>query len=133
MNINLMRRFGILLFFLFISSVAFSQTLKITGVDSENEKLYEKTAKRYLGKIMTLEVYDNAIRLKVNQNDEVLKQVSPNFYKKILKDSDTQTETITLEVNTTLSVITSATLRLIIEEKSGQKRMAISKITAKRF
>ncbi len=125
---------AIIIFFISFGVTAFSQTLKVTGVDANLDRLYQSLAKKSLGKTMVLKVYDNSVIVKIgNLQEEILKQVSPGSYSKIIKDTETETETHSLTINTTLSVVTSAEFTITIQENIRQRRMARGTITAKRF
>lgn len=111
-----------------------AQTLKITAIDASTPKLYKSTAEQCLGKDMVLSVYDNSAKARVSDLETViLKQTSENHYSTIRRETDNETETYYLEVNKTLNIVTSAKIKVVISEKSGQKRVAWPYITAKRF
>lgn len=119
---------------LLLSTVAYSQTLKVTAVDGSTNDIYNQIAKRALGKTMNITVFDNSIKMKIGAlPEEILKKSEDNFYVYVARDQPTEVETHTLKVNTTFSVITSAVFTLVIQEKDGQRRSGTATITAKRF
>ena len=121
-------------FLLLLSTIAYSQTLKVTAVDGSTNDVYNQIAKKALGKNMIITVFDNAIKMKIGaMPEEILKKSEDNLYVYVARDQDTESETHTLKVNTTLSVITSAVFTLIIQEKAGQRRSGTATITVKRF
>ena len=65
--------------------------------------------------------------------EEILKKTENNTYVYVARDQQTESETHTLKVNTTFSVITSVIFTLVIQEKEGQRRSGTATITAKRF
>jgi hypothetical protein len=117
------------------TTFSFAQTLKVTAVEASDDKNYNQASKNSLGKAMILNVYDNSISVKVANNAAamILKQTSPDHYKRIEKDDSNESEVYTLTINKTLSVITSAELTITIKEKGGQYRQMWVTITGKRF
>lgn len=119
---------------LLATSALYSQTLKITAVDASSDAVYNEVANKYLGKNIVLSVYDNSIGIKVgNMTPENLRKSKDGYYVLVVRDSNTEIETHTLTVNSTLSVITSVALEFIIEEKGGRNRRVSATLTAKRF
>lgn len=119
---------------LLLSTVTYSQTLKVTAVDGSTNDVYNQIAKKALGKNMIITVFDNAIKMKIGaMPEEILKKTGDNLYVYVARDQETEYETHTLKVNTTFSVITFAIFTLVIQEKGGQRRSGTATITAKRF
>lgn len=110
-----------------------SQTLKITGVDGSDDKLYNMAAKRGLDKNMILKVYDNSITVTIGDMSSInLKQLSSSTYRKT-ESGNSETITYTLTLSTTASFITSAVFKLEIVENGGKQRYGWYTITGKRF
>ena len=119
---------------LLLTTVTYSQTLKVTAVDGSTNDVYNQIAKKALGKTMIITVFDNSIKMKIGaMPEEILKKSEENLYVYVARDQDTESETHTLKVNTTFSLITSAVFTLVIQEKAGQRRSGTATITAKRF
>lgn len=122
--------------FLILCSIqAFSQTkLTVTAVDASETSIYNSAAPKHLGKPFLITVYDNSVSIKVgNQSSQVLKKTSENIYVQEADRSSNETQTLTLKIVRTFSVITEAQLNIQIKEKYGRQRSAWIDITAKRF
>ena len=119
-----------------LGSIATShaQTLKITNVNSEDDKIYNEVSAKALGKNLVLTIYDKSVQVEVpNEKPIFLREVSENNYSAITNDTPNETWRADLTVNTTLGVVTSATLTITVSEKGGSYRRASCTITAKRF
>ena len=114
---------------------ASAQKLKITDVTVTDQKLWDEQTKSLFGKSITLTMFDNAVKVELpGDKPLVLRQSSskPNQYVQST-DSRTETQTYTLTVQSTLRVVTSATLTLLFSESKSPYRTASMTLTAKRF
>lgn len=111
-----------------------AQTLRITNVNSEDDKVYNEVSAKALGKNLVLTIYDKSVQVDVpNEKPMFLREVSDNNYSAITSDTPNETWRADLSVNTTLGVVTSASLTITVSEKGGSYRRASCTITAKRF
>jgi hypothetical protein len=112
-----------------------AQKLKITALDASIQRLYDERAPYTLGKIMTIEVFDNSASMTIGTDKPMfLKKSSDNTYTNISKnESGTETYTYTLKLYTSLAVLTSAEFTWNVQENKGAYRTAYWKLTAKRF
>lgn len=115
-------------------SIGAAQTLKVTAVNATEDRLYNFAAEHFLGKSMTLTIYDNSVSVKLPGRDAIiLRETSDGTYRYLYKDMDTEAQTFVLTVNKTVGVVTSAELELNVDEKGGQHRHAGWSLMAKRF
>jgi hypothetical protein len=113
-----------------------AQTLKITDVKSSDDRMY-KSASDALGKNLLLEVYDSSVRIIIADDKKplILKEVSKNRYFGTTEQNDNEAWKAELSIDTTIGVITSATLTVTVSEKNKgiNGRSASCTLTAKRF
>jgi len=107
--------------------------LKVTGIYSPREDLYNQWSKKFLGKPLFITIYDNSAVLNVGQIEENFKMTSANSYSKVLDRTPKELLTGYVKLSTTFSVITSLTYRLVIKEIGGGYRETYVELTAKRF
>ncbi|RFZ81159.1 hypothetical protein DYU05_20595 [Mucilaginibacter terrenus] len=127
-----MKSIFFLLISLLLSTVCFSQTFKITDVVAP-DKYYKEATSRYLGKNLTLNVYDNSASISIGKLSMVLKKRADNEYENIERDNEREKIIYVLKLNTTMSVITSLTWQFLAFEKDGQRRNVVVTCTGKRF
>lgn len=113
---------------------SFAQTLNIKSIEVSDTKNYNEAADKVLGKDVTLVVYDNSLSLKLpNEAPIILRQTSDTAYERVMRDSETEIETISVRINRTLNLTTSIEIITRIDEKVGKHRTAWWKFIAKRF
>lgn len=121
-------------FFAFLFSISFqsfSQTFKVSAVESTKEREYDKLT-RLLGKTQTLNFYDNSVTIKMeNEPQELnLRKDSNTKYSRTIK-SGYSTISYTLTIKMIFSYMTSTELQ-ITEHKSNGVLRGTNKIIAKR-
>ena len=113
---------------------SYAQTLKVTDVSSENEKLYSSVSKRNLGKNLILEIYDKAAKVTLaNEKPLIMKQVSNGLYHTVVEDRQTEVMTADLTVDKILGVVSTAKFKITISETGGKHRTASYVVTGKRY
>ena len=132
-----MNRKSLLVMLVLICSTvfAFSQTLKITDVDADDQRLYDSATKRYLGKKMIIEEFDKSVRITVgNEKPLIMKRDERNHaeYSARYKETEHEITHVRLTVDKTLGVTTAAIFTLTISEKQGYQHASYV-VTAKRF
>ncbi|MBB6130149.1 hypothetical protein [Mucilaginibacter lappiensis] len=112
-----------------------AQKLKITALDASIQRLYDERAPYTLGKMMTIQVFDNSASIAIDTDKPMfLRKSSDNTYTNVSNnESKTETYTYTLKLYTSFSVLTSAQFSWNVQENKGQYRSAYWKLTAKRF
>ncbi|MDB5004932.1 MAG: hypothetical protein JWQ34_3157 [Mucilaginibacter sp.] len=115
-------------------TISNAQSLKITDVNSSNDKMY-KQASEGLGKAIIITIYDKSVKLQLPDDAKpiVLRAISANEYYDVTEESEKEKWTARLTVNKTLGVVTSALLTITVAEKGGKYQSASCTFTAKRF
>ena len=116
-----------------ITTASLAQTLKISGVDASDTKLYDKVSKA-LGKTLTLSFYDNSVSLNSPGESGTLnlKKSSDTEYIK-QEDTNSKSSMYKLKITKTFGVITSVTLRFTYQKKHQPNETGWTTLTAKRF
>jgi hypothetical protein len=112
-----------------------AQTLKITDVDASDPKLWNSRTKALLGKSFTLTYFDRTVKLQLpGQEAIILRKNGENSYS-TTEDRGTGTETMywSMTTETTLNVVTAASITMTIAENALPHRSASLYIKGKRF
>ncbi|WAC41073.1 hypothetical protein [Pedobacter sp. SL55] len=128
-----MKKLVFLIPLLWVSILNAQTTLKITAINSPDDALYNQWAEKYLGKQMNITFYDNSVNFSVGSLTSNLRLVSSNLYSADLSKSTGEKVTGTLSISSTLSVVTSATFKITIQELKGKQRRTYVQMIGKRF
>lgn len=128
-----MKKLTFLIPLLWVSILNAQTTLKITAINSPDDALYNQWAEKYLGKQMNITFYDNSVNFSVGSLTSNLRLVSSNLYSADLSKSTGEKVTGTLSISSTLSVVTSATFKITIQELNGKQRRTYVQMIGKRF
>ena len=128
-----MKKLVFLIPLLWVSILNTQTALKITAINSPDDALYNQWAEKYLGKQMNITFYDNSVNFSVGSLTSNLRLVSSNLYSADLSKSTGEKVTGTLSISSTLSVVTSATFKITIQELKGKQRRTYVQMIGKRF